>query len=81
MLAHGRKVTVRGLDEGDEYNYDETRQTLTVRTKDNVPGKVHRIVVGLDPPLEQEFTVNSFWTDFGTWIFTLLVVLYFIFTR
>lgn len=81
MLAHGRKVVAQGLDAGDEYEYDETRQTLTIRTADNTPGRARDILVNLDPPLEKEFDVNSFWTDFKLWIFVVVAVIYSVLIR
>jgi hypothetical protein len=63
MLTKGRKVIVRGLDDGEDYTYDERRQTLFVVTKNAEPNKVHKITVSLYPPLEPLFEVNDSWTD------------------
>ena len=65
LLAHGRKVVVRGLDKEDRWAYDETRQTLTIVTANNAPGTVHRATVGVDPLPKEAFEVNDFWGDFG----------------
>ncbi|KAH8112810.1 glycoside hydrolase family 5 protein [Phellopilus nigrolimitatus] len=75
MLAHGRKVIVHGLETGDEYAYDESLQTLSVRILDDSPGSRHRISVSLDPPLSSQFVVNTFWSDFGVRILSVVVVL------
>lgn len=72
MLAHGRKVIVRGLAAGDEYSYDEARQTLSINALNNSPGARHSIVVSLDPPLSSEFAINTFWGDFGGQIYAVL---------
>ncbi|EJD01855.1 glycoside hydrolase family 5 protein [Fomitiporia mediterranea MF3/22] len=68
MLARGRKVIVRGLEASGEYHYDEAHQTLVIRARSDSPGTIHCIVVELDPPLKNEFVVNSFWSDFSGWI-------------
>ncbi|KAI5119471.1 hypothetical protein M0805_007205 [Coniferiporia weirii] len=75
MLAHGRKVVVRGLEAGDEYDYDEARQTLTIRVLNDDAGARHRIIVTFDPPLPSPFVANSFFSDFGVWILSVMVVL------
>ena len=75
MLAHGRKVVVRGLGTGDEYEYDERCQTLTIRVGEGTSGGGrHRIEVTLNPPLTPLFAVNTFWGDFGLWISMFAVV-------
>ncbi|KIP04840.1 hypothetical protein PHLGIDRAFT_14948, partial [Phlebiopsis gigantea 11061_1 CR5-6] len=65
FIAHGSALTVRGLAEGDSYTYDESRQTLYVRTADDRPGTVHSIEVSLQPRLRAVFFVNDFWSDWG----------------
>ncbi|KZT08198.1 glycoside hydrolase family 5 protein [Laetiporus sulphureus 93-53] len=65
MIAQGRRVVVKGLGQGDQYRYDEDRQTLTITTDDMTPGVRHRIAVSVKPGLKGAFEVNSFWTDFG----------------
>ncbi|OCB87310.1 glycoside hydrolase family 5 protein [Sanghuangporus baumii] len=76
LVQRGRKILVKGLSQDDGYEYDETHQTLTIRTEDNTPGKVHRVEVSLDPPLDSMFVVNTFWSDFKGWIVAFVVALY-----
>ncbi|OCH85892.1 glycoside hydrolase [Obba rivulosa] len=66
MLAHGEKLVVQGLAPDDEYAYDESRQTLTIELSELVPGKVHRIVVAVEPRPRAAFRVNNIWDDFGS---------------
>lgn len=76
MLAHGRKVAVRGLNAEDDYEYDETVQTLTIRVNGQVAGNyMHRVVVTFDPPLPSLFTVNTFWGDFRLVILAVVAAL------
>lgn len=65
FTAHGSKVIVNGLEDADEYHYDETCQTLFITTAKHVPGKVYRIEVSLSPRLRRVFEVNDFWSDWG----------------
>ena len=75
LLAHGRKVVVRGLAKEDRWAYDEARQTLTIVTANNSPGRVHRVTVGVDPLPKEAFEVNDFWGDFGGQILALSLVI------
>ena len=74
MIAHGRKVVVDGLGQGDRYHYDESRQTLSIEPVELVPGRCYRVFVKVVPPLKEEFTVNSFWDDFGVSISATVVL-------
>jgi hypothetical protein len=75
MIAHGRKVVVKGLQSGDVHRYVEELQTLFVTTRDGAPGSVHRIEVEVDPPLKAPWAINDFWTDFGVWAWTVLAAI------
>ncbi|KAH7907809.1 glycoside hydrolase family 5 protein [Hygrophoropsis aurantiaca] len=74
LLTHGRKLLVTGLEPQDRYIHDEARQTLFIVTKDTAPGKKHKVVVSVDPPLRSTFAINTFWGDFGELITSGLVV-------
>jgi len=65
QLTHGRNLVVQGLAQGDKYVYDERRQTLFVVTQNVDPGRVHKIIVSVDPLPRPMFFVNDIWTDFG----------------
>ena len=67
QLAHGqtRNVTVQGLKSEGRWTYDEARQTLTIATKENAPGTVHRVTVSVRPLPKAALEVNDFWGDFG----------------
>jgi hypothetical protein len=82
-LAHSRQLLVQGLEPGDQYHYDEKRQTLFVKCLDTLqtPGKRHRIVVDVSPTVDATipkhkdfFEVNDFWSDFGGYIGVMGVV-------
>lgn len=75
MLTEGRRVLVRGLGEGDKWEYDKKRQTLFILTHDVNPEKNYRVRVSFDPPLEPMFEVNDFWTDFGGHLVSVAIVL------
>jgi hypothetical protein len=76
LITHGRKLVVSGLGAGDKYTYDEARQTLFIVTQDasSASGRMHKIVVSVNPPLRPHFEVNTFWGDFGETILSGLVV-------
>ena len=76
LIAHGRKVVVDGLGQGDRYHYDESQQTLSIEPAELVLGKLHRITVKVVPPLKEEFNVNSFWDDFGTNVMATVVLVF-----
>ncbi|EMD36757.1 glycoside hydrolase family 5 protein [Gelatoporia subvermispora B] len=75
MLGHGKKFVVQGLAENDEYVYDEACQTLRIELGKLVPGRVHRVVVAVDPRPRGIFMVNSVWDDFGSSIATVAFLL------
>ena len=66
LLAHDRKVVVRGLSVKDSYIYDEPRQTLFVIANDSSPGKKYKITVSFQPPSKPAFELNDFRGDFGS---------------
>ena len=86
QLAHGRRLIVEGLREGDTYTYDVGRQTLFVlpgaqtqvqlggKTEDVQAQVLHKVRVRFDPPLSGELP-NDLWTDFGAPAAAVLVVL------
>lgn len=74
-ITHGRKILVQGVEAPTSYTYDESRQTLFIVTKDQTPGKRYRIHVSLNPPLRPAFDLNDLWTDYGSRIIFVLVVL------
>ncbi|KAH9834996.1 glycoside hydrolase superfamily [Rhodofomes roseus] len=79
MIAHDRKVVVEGLASGDHYEYDESRQTLSIEPAALTPGHVHRVSVRVVPPLKPEFFVNNFWDDFsGHAVAVIVLVLSFL---
>lgn len=65
---------VSGLSADDKYTYDETRQTLFIVPRDGSSGRMHKITVSVDPPLRPQFSVNTFWGDFGEAILSGLVI-------
>jgi hypothetical protein len=69
LLTRDREVVVRGLADGDDHVYDESRQTLFVLARDSSPGKTHKVTVTLQPPLKPAFYLNDFRGDFGPRIF------------
>ncbi|GLB39573.1 putative cellulase (glycosyl hydrolase family 5) [Lyophyllum shimeji] len=75
LITLGRKVVVDGLDEADSYVHDERRQTLFIVARDTDPKRIHSIRVSLDPPLTRAFVVNDFWSDFGSRIVALVLLL------
>ena len=75
MLAHGRRVLVDGLRDDDTYDYDISRQTLTIKTGKDFPVRRIKIAVSFDPPLLPEFEVNTFKGDFGIWIGSICALL------
>ena len=75
MLTQGRKVLVKGLGRDDEYSYNESQQTLSIRTVDNGPGSHHKIEITLNPPLQELFIVNDFSSDFRLWILSVGVLI------
>lgn len=75
LLTRDRKVVVHGLGPDDRHVYDESRQTLFVLTHNSNPGRKHKIIVSLQPPLSAAFEINDFWGDWGPQIFSGLVVL------
>lgn len=79
QLAHGRRLIVEGLREGDTYTYDVGRQTLFVlpgaQTLDVQAHVVHHEVrVRFDPPVRGELP-NDLWSDFGALVAAVSVVL------
>ena len=76
MLTRGRQVLIHGLEQDDTYKYDREQQTLIIRAAVREAGKIHKVVVTLEPPLSGVFEVNSFWGDFGLWISSFLFVLF-----
>ncbi|KAG9226684.1 hypothetical protein CCMSSC00406_0006091 [Pleurotus cornucopiae] len=81
-ITHGRKILIQGVEAPNSYTYDESRQTLFIVTKDQTPGKRYQIHVSLDPPLRPAFDLNDLWTDYGSrMIFVLVVLLGFFFYR
>ncbi|KAH9985691.1 glycoside hydrolase family 5 protein [Russula vinacea] len=79
QLAHGRRLIVEGLREGDTYTYDVGRQTLFVlpgaQTLDVQAHVVHHEVrVRFDPPVRGELP-NDLWSDFGAPVAAVSVVL------
>ncbi|KAF8152913.1 glycoside hydrolase family 5 protein [Crassisporium funariophilum] len=79
MLTRARKVVVVGLEKGDNYKYDESRQTLFVVTGNTNSGHNHKVVVSVYPPPSPAFLANDFWGDFGGRITSGAVVLFGIF--
>lgn len=74
LITYGRKLVVSGLSADDKYTYDETRQTLFIVPRDGSSGRMHKITVSVDPPLRPQFSVNTFWGDFGEAILSGLVI-------
>jgi hypothetical protein len=74
QLTKGRKVIVCGLAPEDTWAYDEARQTLFVLPKANQPGMVHSIEVSIEPALHL-FVPNDFWSDFGSYVLAVGVLL------
>ncbi|KAF5310381.1 hypothetical protein D9611_012086 [Ephemerocybe angulata] len=81
LLSQSRKLRVQGLEAGDRYVWDESRQTVFVCCDDvKTPGKVHRVVVSVFPALDAarpEFFVNDFWSDFGPYVGLLGLFVFF----
>jgi len=74
LLTHGRKLKVEGLEPGDSYVHDESRQTLFIVHGLSASGAVRKITVSVWPPIRPTFQVNTFWGDFGELIFSGLLV-------
>ncbi|KAF9531115.1 cytoplasmic protein [Crepidotus variabilis] len=75
QLTHSRKLIVQGLEEGDEWTYDEKRQTLFIVTKNHhEPGIRHQVMVSVYPPPKPAFFVNDFWSDFGGQVMSVVFV-------
>ena len=75
QLAYERKVLVEGLEEGDEWTYDELRQTLFIVAGNMEAGHKHRVRVSVDPPPRPVFHVNSLWSDFAGYLLSAVVLL------
>ncbi|KAG6330398.1 hypothetical protein ID866_8691 [Astraeus odoratus] len=74
LLTHGRKLEVEGLQPGDSYVHDESRQTLFVVHGPSAVGEVRKITVSVWPPLRPTFQVNTFLGDFGELLISGLLV-------
>ncbi|KXN81028.1 hypothetical protein AN958_06274, partial [Leucoagaricus sp. SymC.cos] len=72
LLVSGRKLILEA--QADIWTYDEKRQTLFVVPKDNSPGMVHGVRVRVWPPVRPVFNLNDFWSDYGIWAWSLLIV-------
>ena len=68
LLTRGRNLVIEGLGDGDSHVYDKDTQTLRIVTKNNSQGKLHSVVVRLEPPLKPLFMVNDFYSDYGRYI-------------
>ena len=75
MITQGRKVVVEGLGSNDSYCHDESRQTLFIVAREVNSDKIHKVTVSLSPPLNPEFELHDFWSDFGGRVIFLVVVL------
>lgn len=81
QLAHGRKLIVEDLRDGDTYTHDAARQTLFVLPGvqigdlGNVQAHIHKVRVRFDPPVGGELP-NDLWGDFVAHITAVLVVLF-----
>jgi hypothetical protein len=73
-ITQGRQIVVEGLDSGDSYRYDESRQTLFIVARDTNPDKIHKVAVSVSPPLTPDFELNDFWTDFGGRVVVLILM-------
>ena len=80
QLTHSRKVIVEGAEDGDQYRYDERRQTLFFVTGNNTPGYRHKIMVSVHRPPSRAFVVNNFWSDFGGHVISVMSVIALLFS-
>jgi len=72
-LTLGREVIVKGLEDGDRWTYDTRRQTLFIVTENDEPGHRHQVQVSVYPQPKPSFTVNDFWSDFGSRMITVSI--------